>query len=203
MPTDPPENTTLSNGSVNVELGAQPPRVSCSSKAYPEPSYEWRRYGRVIAKGNVLYIFRNMTVDDAGAYECVAFNKHGNSSAAVHVNVLCRCFLCFLRAHARSEHTMFVSDLKLNFVCLCVVCVLFCNVSARQCVDGVCSLCLFLSLSLSLDTTTVRPNCTIVRKEINADDTLACIAVGNPPEVGDFIRCTLTPTYISIRTDIE
>lgn len=28
-----------------------------------------------------------------------------------------------------------------------------------------------------------RPNCTIVRKEINAEDTLTCIAVGNPPEV--------------------
>lgn len=85
-----------------MEVGAHPPRVSCSAKAYPEPSYEWRRHGVVIAKGNVLYIFRNMSVEDAGPYECVAFNKHGNSSAAVHVNVLCRCFGGAVRSTPRA-----------------------------------------------------------------------------------------------------
>lgn len=29
----------------------------------------------------------------------------------------------------------------------------------------------------------VKPNCTIVRKEINDEDTLVCTAFGNPPEV--------------------
>lgn len=141
-PTDPPENTTLSTGSVDVELGAQPPRVSCASKAYPEPSYEWRRHGRVIAKGNVLYIFRNMTVDDAGAYDCVAFNKHGNSSAAVHVNVLCRCSVSENKPHrkqpsAPSRCTMLVepswvgSDFEIEFHLCCLRFVLYVASSLR------------------------------------------------------------------------
>lgn len=90
MPIDPPENTAISNAVVDVEQGSHPPRVSCSAKAYPEPSYEWRRNGQVIAKGNVLYIFRNMSIEDDGLYECVAFNKHGNTSAQMHMNVLCK-----------------------------------------------------------------------------------------------------------------
>lgn len=75
---------------VNVELGSHPPRVSCSAKAYPEPSYEWRRQNEVIAKGNILYIFRNLTISDNGGYECVAFNKHGQQSVSLHMNVLCK-----------------------------------------------------------------------------------------------------------------
>lgn len=68
----------------------QPPRVSCSAKAYPEPSYEWRRKGVTLAKGNVLYIYRNMTLADDGPYECISFNKHGNHSTTTHMNVLCK-----------------------------------------------------------------------------------------------------------------
>lgn len=73
----------------------QPPRVSCSAKAYPEPSYEWRRNGEAIAKGSVLYIYRNMTKADDGSYECVSFNKHGNHSSFTHMNVLCTYFQLF------------------------------------------------------------------------------------------------------------
>lgn len=92
LSSDPPENTTISNSTINVEEGLQPPRVSCSAKAYPEPSYEWRRNGEAIAKGSVLYIYRNMTKADDGPYECVSFNKHGNHSSFTHMNVLCKYF---------------------------------------------------------------------------------------------------------------
>lgn len=87
---DPPNNTSISTAVVNVEMGFHPPRVSCSAKAYPEPSYEWRRNNQVIVKGNILYIFRNMTIEDNGEYVCVAFNKHGQQSVSLEMNVLCK-----------------------------------------------------------------------------------------------------------------
>lgn len=31
--------------------------------------------------------------------------------------------------------------------------------------------------------TTVKPNCTIARKEVDDEDTLVCVAFGNPPEL--------------------
>lgn len=92
---DPPENTTISNQTISVEEGLQPPRVSCSAKAYPEPSYEWHRLKQVIAKGNVLYMYRNMTKADDGPYVCTSFNKHGRHTAEIHVNVLCKFLIHF------------------------------------------------------------------------------------------------------------
>ncbi|KAJ6649403.1 Hemicentin-1 [Pseudolycoriella hygida] len=68
----PPENTTISNSTINVEEGLQPPRVSCSAKAYPEPYYEWRRKDEIIVKGSVLFIYRNMTREDDGDYTCIS-----------------------------------------------------------------------------------------------------------------------------------
>ncbi|GAB0099475.1 Immunoglobulin [Sergentomyia squamirostris] len=113
----PPENTTVSNTEISVEEGHQPQRILCSAKAYPEPTYEWRRSGAVIAKGNALIVNRGMQRSDSGPYTCISFNRHGNHSAEAIMNVL------------------------------------------------------------------FRPNCSIVRREIEDEDTLVCTAYGNPEEV--------------------
>ncbi|XP_055703742.1 hemicentin-2 isoform X8 [Phlebotomus papatasi] len=113
----PPENTTVSNAEISVEEGHQPQRILCSAKAYPEPTYEWRRLGQVIAKGNALIVNKAMLRLDSGPYTCISFNRHGNHSAETIMNVL------------------------------------------------------------------YRPNCSIVRREIEDEDTLVCTAHGNPEAV--------------------
>ncbi|XP_059622571.1 hemicentin-2-like isoform X2 [Phlebotomus argentipes] len=113
----PPENTTVSNVEITVEEGHQPQRILCSAKAYPEPTYEWRRQGQVIAKGNALIVNRGMHRSDSGLYTCISFNRHGNHSAEASMNVL------------------------------------------------------------------FRPNCSIVRREVEDEDTLVCTAYGNPEPV--------------------
>ncbi|XP_037031705.1 hemicentin-2 isoform X7 [Bradysia coprophila] len=102
----PPENTTITNSTINVEEGLQPPRVSCSAKAYPEPYYEWRRKDVTIAKGSVLYIFRNMTKEDDGDYHCISFNKHGNHSAVTRMNVLYKPNCTIDRKEINDEDTL-------------------------------------------------------------------------------------------------
>ncbi|KAL1401074.1 hypothetical protein pipiens_006909 [Culex pipiens pipiens] len=83
----PPENTSLSNAAISVEEGKIPPRIVCSSRAYPEPAFYWTRNGETIVKGSALVVNSVLGRDDAGVYTCVAFNKHGNHSTDAVIDI--------------------------------------------------------------------------------------------------------------------
>ncbi|XP_055692645.1 hemicentin-1 isoform X4 [Lutzomyia longipalpis] len=102
----PPENTTVSNVEISVEEGHQPQRILCSAKAYPEPTYEWRRLGNVIAKGNALIVNKAMQRSDSGPYTCISFNRHGNHSAETVLNVLYRPNCSISRREIEDEDTL-------------------------------------------------------------------------------------------------
>lgn len=89
-PTVPPENTQISNATINVEEGMQPPRVTCSSRANPEATYEWKRLDKVIGRQSVLMVTRNVTREDNGNYFCTASNKHGVHQTSTIMNVQCK-----------------------------------------------------------------------------------------------------------------
>lgn len=90
-PPDPPENTLISNGTINVVEGLQPPRVTCSARANPEATYEWRRNNQVISKQSVLTVTHDVTRADDGIYFCDAINKYGRHTTSTHMNVQCEC----------------------------------------------------------------------------------------------------------------
>lgn len=88
--TDPPENTTLSSATISVEEGKVPPKIVCSSRAYPEPAFYWTRNGVTIAKGSALIVENVLQRNDAGIYTCTAFNKHGNHSTDAYIDIHCK-----------------------------------------------------------------------------------------------------------------
>lgn len=74
--------------------GDSPPRIACTGNAYPPLQYQWFRNGTVKSEGPILHIYKPMTRDDAGVYECVSRNKHGTKNASIEINILCRfCIL--------------------------------------------------------------------------------------------------------------
>ncbi|KAL5292690.1 nrm family protein [Megaselia abdita] len=83
----PPENTTVSHDTVSVVEDRIPGRVVCSSKASPEPSFEWRYNNKTIVSGNALIINTPMSRNDSGRYTCVAYNKHGITHADTYIDV--------------------------------------------------------------------------------------------------------------------
>lgn len=86
---DPPENTSLSSPSISVEEGKIPPRIVCSSRAYPEPEFSWWRNAVNIVNGSSLIVNTVMERSDAGVYTCVASNKHGNHSTDAVIDIHC------------------------------------------------------------------------------------------------------------------
>ncbi|XP_320209.5 hemicentin-1 isoform X3 [Anopheles gambiae] len=83
----PPENTSLSSTTISVEEGKIPPKIVCSSRAYPEPAFYWTRNGEIIAKGSALIVDDVLERSDAGKYTCTAFNKHGNHSTDAYIDI--------------------------------------------------------------------------------------------------------------------
>ncbi|XP_050091960.1 hemicentin-1 [Anopheles aquasalis] len=83
----PPENTTLSSATISVEEGKVPPKIVCTSRAYPEPLFYWTRNGVTIAKGSALIVEDVLQRNDAGIYTCTAFNKHGNHSTDAYIDI--------------------------------------------------------------------------------------------------------------------
>ncbi|XP_058118520.1 hemicentin-1 [Anopheles ziemanni] len=83
----PPENTSLSSSTISVEEGKIPPKIVCSSRAYPEPAFVWTRNGETIAKGSALIVDDVLQRSDAGKYTCTAFNKHGNHSTDAFIDI--------------------------------------------------------------------------------------------------------------------
>lgn len=99
---DPPENTTISNVTIDVEEGMSPPRISCAGNAYPPLQYQWLRNGDVKSDGPILHIYEAMTRADNGTYECISRNKHGNQSVTMTINILCkRLALAFMLPSCR------------------------------------------------------------------------------------------------------
>lgn len=89
---DPPENTTISNSTVEVAEGGMMPRISCAGNAYPPPQYQWFHNGTVKSDGPILHIFKadGMNRTDGGSYECLSRNKHGTESAYMNISILCK-----------------------------------------------------------------------------------------------------------------
>ena len=72
-----------------MEEGKIPPKIVCSSRAYPEPAFYWTRNGEIIAKGSALIVDDVLERSDAGKYTCTAFNKHGNHSTDAYIDIHC------------------------------------------------------------------------------------------------------------------
>ncbi|XP_041448121.1 uncharacterized protein LOC111077461 isoform X3 [Drosophila obscura] len=81
-----PINTTVANTTVYVQEGTTPDQVICQSFGKPEPSYEWRFKDKTI-RGKTLIINTPMQRNDSGTYTCLAFNKHGKSTAETVIDV--------------------------------------------------------------------------------------------------------------------
>lgn len=92
--SDPPENITVSSKIISVVEKQEPQeKVVCSAKAYPEPSYQWRKEGETdtIIKGNTFVLSYQVPRRDGGNYVCEAFNRHGSITETIYLNVMCKC----------------------------------------------------------------------------------------------------------------
>lgn len=87
---DPPEQVSVSPLIVDVKEGQVPGQVTCVAKGFPEPSYSWRYGDEVVSNSAVLFLDHPLSRDQAGEYECVAENRHGNISTRTKMNVQCK-----------------------------------------------------------------------------------------------------------------
>ncbi|XP_055597510.1 hemicentin-1-like isoform X2 [Uranotaenia lowii] len=99
----PPENTTLTTPAISVEEGKIPPRIVCSSRAYPEPTFVWTRNGNVISRGSALSVNNVMERSDAGIYTCTASNKHGNHSTDAVIDIHYKPTCTIVRKEVKDE----------------------------------------------------------------------------------------------------
>ncbi|XP_049546893.1 hemicentin-1 isoform X2 [Anopheles darlingi] len=102
----PPENTTLSSATISVEEGKVPPKIVCSSRAYPEPAFYWTRNGITIAKGSALIVEDVLQRNDAGIYTCTAFNKHGNHSTDAYIDIHYKPTCQIIRKEVEDEEVL-------------------------------------------------------------------------------------------------
>uniref|UniRef100_A0A182P6J4 Ig-like domain-containing protein n=1 Tax=Anopheles epiroticus TaxID=199890 RepID=A0A182P6J4_9DIPT len=102
----PPENTSLSSTSISVEEGKIPPKIVCSSRAYPEPAFYWSRNGEIIAKGSALIVDDVLERSDAGKYTCTAFNKHGNHSTDAYIEIHYKPTCQIIRKEVEDEEVL-------------------------------------------------------------------------------------------------
>ncbi|XP_055535886.1 hemicentin-1 isoform X2 [Wyeomyia smithii] len=102
----PPENTSLSSPAISVEEGKLPPRIVCSSRAYPEPAFYWTRNGEIIVKGSSLIVNNVMERADAGNYTCTAFNKHGNHSTDAIIDIHYKPTCSIVRKEVNDEDVL-------------------------------------------------------------------------------------------------
>lgn len=75
---------------VDVIEGDIPPPIECSSDAKPQPSYKWTFWNTFVTDTKILDLNHTITREMTGKYTCVASNKHGQASADVAMNVLCK-----------------------------------------------------------------------------------------------------------------
>lgn len=81
----------MSKTNIKVKEHESPEKIKCSGRGRPNLSYSWMRNGSTenISFGEFLQL-GPMLRNDAGAYVCNAFNKHGTSTAVVNFDVLCK-----------------------------------------------------------------------------------------------------------------
>lgn len=89
---DPPENTTISNTTIEIVEDIILPKIACHGNGYPKLQYQWLYNGTVISDGSNLHMYNKMTRKDAGTYECVSRNKHGTQIVTMNISVLCKYF---------------------------------------------------------------------------------------------------------------
>ncbi|XP_041674189.1 uncharacterized protein LOC108118341 isoform X10 [Drosophila eugracilis] len=76
-----PDNTTVSKNNIYVQEDTLLGRVTCNSRANPEPSYKWFFKNETISNEYALSLNKVMKKTDNGTYTCLAYNKHGSSTA--------------------------------------------------------------------------------------------------------------------------
>ncbi|XP_058464148.1 uncharacterized protein LOC131438278 isoform X6 [Malaya genurostris] len=102
----PPENTSLSSPAISVEEGKLPPRIVCTSRAYPEPAFYWTHNGEIVVKGSSLIVNNVMERSDAGIYTCTAFNKHGNHSTDAVIDIHYKPTCTIVRKEVNDEDVL-------------------------------------------------------------------------------------------------
>lgn len=90
---------TVKSVKVHVVVVNMPLLLECDAKGYPVPWIAWAKNTQVLQnttdKSNYLYL-RNVTLEEAGNYTCLAGNSVGNSSYTVYVKGKDSClFVCF------------------------------------------------------------------------------------------------------------
>lgn len=89
---DPPEEVKVWPEIVKVPELKRPDPVKCFGKGHPTLNYEWRKNltTEVLSPTEDLNL-PPLKRDESGRYICIASNKHGNKTAEVFFDVLCKC----------------------------------------------------------------------------------------------------------------
>ncbi|KAJ8720304.1 hypothetical protein PYW07_012347 [Mythimna separata] len=95
----PPKITQLLASPESVLAAGEPLMIECLAEGWPEPKRDWKKIGDVNPAGNKTVSwtqtndtirFKNINPEDAGTYECIAFNDAGTANKQINIVVLTR-----------------------------------------------------------------------------------------------------------------